>query len=115
MRSEPAGGGRVDQAAGVVLAHLEQDPQLQLAERLAVEDALQVVERIAPRQQAHAQAGPFSQDVAKLLSGTGRLLFAHAAETEVVVFLTQIAKPLQVMDDQEPRAEHRSGWRSGGA
>ena len=46
VQAEVAGLGRVDEAGGIVRAHLEDDAHFKFAQRLAVHEAVDVVERV---------------------------------------------------------------------
>ena len=80
MGAELAGGGRVEQVAGVGRAHLEQDAHLELAEDLVREVAVEVVHGVAPGDQVDAQAGAFAEDRVEVVGGAGVVVAAREAE-----------------------------------
>ena len=76
---------RVDQAGGIVGAHLEDHAHFEFAQRLAAEEAVHVVERVDRREDVHPVAAAFLDEViehgARFRAGVGA---AHA-EVEVVL------------------------------
>src|SRR5208337_4771737 len=104
--TELAGGRRIDQRAAVVGAHLEEDADLELLQALAVEGPVQVIHAVAPDQGMHGHRGALLEDRRERLRGRGRLVCAEAGgEAEVVVALTDVAEPLDVVDQQVDRRQ----------
>src|SRR5438552_5156589 len=98
METQLAGQRSIDKVAGIGGTHLEKDAQLELAQGLPVEGAVQIVEAITPCQCVNAHARAFAQDVRELF-GRARLLLAPR-EPEIVVLLAQVAEALQSVNDQ---------------
>ncbi len=57
------GRGRVDQGARIVGAHLEEDADLELTQRLAVEGPVQVIEAVAPDDRVDSDRRALAEDV----------------------------------------------------
>ena len=100
MRPSLLAAGESIRCAGVGRAHLEEDAHLELAERLAVEVAVQVVHAVAPDDHVDAQAGPVAEDRVELVGGAARPR-SRAREAEVVVAAAEVAEPRQVVDEEE--------------
>src|SRR5208337_5023843 len=99
VATQLAGGGRVEQTAGVGRAHLEEHAHLNLAQLLVREVAVEVVHGVAPGDQVHAQAGTFTENHVEVVRRREVILFA--AEAEVVLATAQVAEPGQVVNEQE--------------
>src|SRR5208283_4925257 len=67
VATQLAGGGRVEQTAGVGRAHLEEHAHFELAQLLVREVAIEVVHGVAPGDQVHAQARTFAEDHVKVV------------------------------------------------
>src|SRR5208337_237143 len=91
VAAQLAGGGRVEQAATVGRAHLEEHAHLELAELLVREVAVEVVHGVAPGDQVHAQAGTLTEDHVEVVRRREVILFA--AEAEVVLATAEVAEP----------------------
>ena len=103
VRAEAAGGRRVDQLARIGGAHLEHHAQIEFANSLAVDRALQIVQRVAPDDQMDAHRGTLAQDLGELPSRTRRPRLARKRRVSEIFFLPQIAKASQIVDEQKQR------------
>src|SRR5690606_32663943 len=88
--AEARGDRGIDEVAGVARAHLEEDAQLELAERLTVEHAMEVVPGIAPDDRVDAVRRAFAQHLGELPRRRLRLL--PATEAEVVIGLLEVSE-----------------------
>ena len=64
------------------------------------EVAVQVVHRVAPGDDVHAQAGALPEDRVEVIDGRGVLVLA-AREAELVLAAAEVAEPRQVVDEDE--------------
>ena len=103
LRPELAGQGAVDELARIGGAHLEQDPQLKLLQRPALEGAHEIRERIAPHERMDADGRAVAEDRREVVGGPGLLVAAAEGEAEVAVGLAQLPEPGQIADDDEHR------------
>ena len=102
MEAEAAGFGRVDEARGIVGAHLEYDAHLKFAQRLAVQPAVDVVQCVHRNNKVDAVARPFGDDIGELRSGIWPRVGVAHREGELV-FIPQLLEFVEAVDE----AEHR--------
>ena len=75
MEAERAGLRRINEARGIVRAHLEDDAHFKFTQRLSGHRAVHVVERIHGRDAVDAEAAAFGDEIVELRAGA-RLAFA---------------------------------------
>jgi len=71
MKAEVASFRSVDQAGGVVGAHLKENAQLEFTERLAAEKAVRIVEGVAGANRVEAKMRSLADNPVELFSWTG--------------------------------------------
>ena len=108
VEAERARFGGVDQAGGVVGAHLEDDAHFKFAERLPAHGAVHVVEGVDAGEEVDAEGAAFGDDVGELGTGIG-VAVAAGGEAEVV-FVPEFLKLVQAVDEEE-----ECGFGAGGA
>src|SRR5262249_6005090 len=101
LRAELGGGGVVHQRARVRGAHLHQDALVELAQRLPIQAALQVDERITPEQGENTHRRAFLEHLSELAER--RLVVAFAREAEIIIGAAQVAQALHTVYEQELR------------
>lgn len=100
VEAEGAGFGVVDEAGGVVGAHLEEDAQLEFAEGFAAEEAAGVVVAVAGGDDVEAVARAFGEEGVEEDGGVGRGVGVAGAEA-VVVFVAELVEFLEAVDEDE--------------
>lgn len=96
VEAEAAGLGGVDEAGGVVGAHLEEDAHAELADGLAAEGAVDVVEGVDAGDEMDADGRAFGDDLIELISGLGGVV---STEGEVLL-VAELAELLQAVDEE---------------
>ena len=99
--AEAAGGGRVEQIRRVGGAHLEHHAEFELPQRLAVDEAIHVVVRIAPDERVDAPGRAIAENLGPLLVGLRRFVAIHR-EAEVVFAAAEIAEAAGVVNHEIP-------------
>ena len=84
VEAEETGFGAIDEAGGIVGAHLEEDAHLEFAEGLAAEEAVDGVIGVARGDDVEAQAGAFADQAVEDRGRVGRG-GGIGGETEIVV------------------------------
>src|SRR5205809_4146780 len=107
VKAEVGGFRSVNQAGGVVGAHLKENAQLEFAERLAAEKAVHIVGGVAGADDVESKRGSFADDLVELFAGVGGRLRVVEGNIEVVL-VTQPFESLNAVD------EHIHRWRLGG-
>src|SRR5262245_46128486 len=107
MEPQHAGLGIVDQAGGIICAHLEKYAHFEFANCLPAETASQVVVGIARRDDMETEAGAFAYE---LVEHRGRLdlRFGVARGKTEVLLITETAELLEPINEEKDR---RSGVR----
>ena len=100
VEAEVAGLGGVDEAGGIVGTHLEEDAHLEFTLRLAVDGAVDVVERVDRGDDVDAVGGTFGDEVVEHRAGIGAGAGIVRGETKVFL-VAEFLELLQSVNDDK--------------
>ena len=111
VKAEVGGLRSVDQAGGVIGAHLKENAQLEFTERLAAEKPVRIVGGVAGADDVESKRGSFADDLVELFAGVGGRLRVVEGNIEVVL-VTQPFESLNAVDEHINRGRLGGVFRS---
>src|SRR5438105_8929426 len=100
MEAERAGLGIVDQAGGIVGAHLKEDAHLKFAKRLAAQKAVHVIESVAGEDDVKSETGSFRQKGVEERGGIRHRIGVARGKAEVLLIPKSVVL-LQAVNEEE--------------